>query len=100
MKTKLFSNFGILFFLTIGALNITALDLKFNSGITKSPVIFYEGDVVTFTVNFISRGGIATNLKIIGGVDEAQAFERVFTSLPDWSQSEDFVHLEGNLRQP
>jgi hypothetical protein len=83
MRIKVLSVSGIIFFLAISALNISALDLKFNSGITKSPETFNAGDVVTFTVNFTSQGGTVTNCKITGGVDATQIYERVFASIPD-----------------
>jgi hypothetical protein len=82
MRNKVLSVSGILFFFAIGALNISALDLKFNSAITKAPETFNAGDVVTFTVNFTSQGGTVTNCKITGGVDATQLYERVFASIP------------------
>jgi hypothetical protein len=83
MRIKIISISGILFLLAAGALNISALDLKFNSGITKSPETFNAGNVVTFTVNFTSLGGPVANCKVTGGVDAVQLYERVFASIPD-----------------
>jgi len=83
MRNRVLSVSGILFFFAIAALNISALDLRFNSAITKSPETFNAGDVVTFTVNFTSQGGTVTNFKIVGGVGCAQDYERVFASIPD-----------------
>jgi hypothetical protein len=83
MRIKIVSVSWILFIFAVAALNISALDLKFNSGITKSPGTFNAGDVVTFTVSFTSQGGTVTNFKIIGGVDTTQIYERVFASIPD-----------------
>jgi hypothetical protein len=83
MRIKIVSVSWILFILAVATLNILALDLKFNSGISKSPGTFNAGDVVTFTVSFTSQDGTVTNFKIIGGVDTTQIYERVFASIPD-----------------
>jgi len=81
MKLKV--NVAILLILTsLSALSYSALDLKFTSAISLSPAAPKVGDSLTFTVSFKSEGSVSTNVKIVGGIDGVQSFERVYASIP------------------
>jgi subtilase family serine protease len=80
MRFRTFLSIGIIFLLS-SVLALAALDLKFTTAISQSPDPANEGNVVTFTVSFKTFGDSVTNLKITGGVDGAQIFERMYASI-------------------
>jgi subtilase family serine protease len=80
MRFKLILSIGVIFLLS-SVLAFAALDLAFTTAITQSPDPASAGNVVTFTVSFRTTGGAVTNLKIIGGVDGTQLFDRTYTSI-------------------
>jgi hypothetical protein len=81
MKIKIcFITFIII--ISLAVFSSAALDLKFTSAITTSPVSPVIGDTVTFAVAFKAEGDTATNVKIIGSVDGIQVHERTFASIP------------------
>lgn len=67
--------------MSLSVLSYSALDLKFSSAISLSPAAPKVGDTVIFSVTFKSVGAAVTNMKIIGGVDGMQLFERVYVSI-------------------
>jgi subtilase family serine protease len=81
MKCKIYLITSFIF-LTVATLSYAALDLKFTTAINLSPTSPTLGDTVTFSVTFKSEGAIVNNLKIIGGVDGAQLFQRIYASIP------------------
>jgi subtilase family serine protease len=80
MKMKVFLYIGVIFLLS-GILASAALDLQFVSAIAQLPNPANAGDTVQFSVSFKTTGGPVTNLKIIGGVDGSQLFERTYASI-------------------
>jgi subtilase family serine protease len=80
MRVKLFL-YIVVIFLFSNVFALAALDLNFATAIVQSPDPASAGDVVTFTVSFKTTGGAVTNLKIIGGIDGAQLFERTYASI-------------------
>jgi hypothetical protein len=80
MKIKTFLCIGAMFLLS-SIVALAALDLAFTTAITMSPSPANAGDLVQFTVSFKTNGGAVTNLKIIGGIDGTQLFERTYASI-------------------
>jgi len=80
MRVKLFLSICV-FFLLCSVFASAALDLQFTTAISQSPDPASAGNVVTFTVSFRTTGGAVTNLKIIGGVDGTQLFDRMYASI-------------------
>lgn len=81
MKHKLFNVFVIVI-LSLVCSSLFALDLRFSGSISMTPATPSIGDTIAFTVNFISSDGASANLKVIGGVDVAQVYERTFANVP------------------
>jgi subtilase family serine protease len=79
MRVKLLSLAVIFLFSSVFA--SAALDLAFTTVISQSPDPVAAGVEATFTVSFRTNGGAVTNLKIIGGVDGTQLFERTYASI-------------------
>jgi hypothetical protein len=73
---------GAVILLGLSLISHAALDLKFTTSMTISPAAPNAGQTVTFTVLFKSEGAAAANMKIIGGIDGAQKFERIYASIP------------------
>jgi subtilase family serine protease len=91
MRFKTFLTIGIIFLFS-SVFASAALDLAFVGSITQSPDPASVGNTVTFTVSFRTAGGAVTNLKIIGGVDGAQLFERTYASiLADKTRTDSFT---------
>jgi len=80
MNIKTLFSIGIIFLFS-SMFASAALDLQFSTAISQSPDPASAGNVVTFTVSFRTTGGAVTNLKIIGGVDGTQLFERTYASI-------------------
>jgi hypothetical protein len=80
MKIKTFLCIGAMLLLS-SIVALAALDLQFTTAITQSPSPANAGDSVQFTVNFKTFGGAVTNLKIVGGIDGTQLFERTYASI-------------------
>jgi len=80
MNIKILFSLGIIFLFS-SVFASAALDLQFTTAISQSPDPASAGNVVTFTVSFRTTGGAVTNLKIIGGVDGAQLFDRMYASI-------------------
>jgi len=80
MKFKSFLYIVVIFLLS-SVLGLAALDLNFTTAISQSPDPAGEGNVVAFTVSFKTFGGAVANLKITGGIDGAQIFERTYVSI-------------------
>jgi subtilase family serine protease len=80
MNIKTLFSLGIIFLFS-SVFASAALDLQFTTAITQSPDPASAGNVVTFAVSFRTTGGAVTNLKIIGGVDGTQLFERTYASI-------------------
>jgi hypothetical protein len=81
IKSRIFLIAAIILF-GVSLISSAALDLKFTSAISMSPAAPNAGETVTFTVTFKSEGGASANMKIVGGIDGAQKFERVYASIP------------------
>jgi len=80
MRFKLFLSIVVIF--TFSSVFVSAaLDLKFLTTITQSPDPATTGATVTLSASFKSAGGAVTNMKIIGGVDGTQLFERTYASI-------------------
>jgi subtilase family serine protease len=80
MKPKI--NLAILLMLmSLSVLSYAALDLKFSSVISLSPTAPKVGDTITFTVSFKSEGAMSTNVKIVGGIDGVQLYNRDYASI-------------------
>jgi hypothetical protein len=71
----------LLMLMSLSALSYAALDLKFSSAITLSPAAPNLGDTVIISVSFKSAGDAVTNMKIIGGIDGVQLYERDYASI-------------------
>jgi hypothetical protein len=71
----------LLIVMSFSAFSYSALDLKFTSVLKLTPAAHNLGDVVTFQVTFQSSGAAVTNMKIVGGVDGVQLFERAYASI-------------------
>lgn len=82
MKNKV-SFYIVIILLCLSTAAFSALDLKFTTAISQSPDPGDEGNIITFSVTLTSVGGIANNLKLIGGVDSAQILEKTFTGIAD-----------------
>jgi subtilase family serine protease len=80
MKSKVFIA-SLLLFLLMSVFSFAAVDLKFTSAVTMSPADAKAGDTMTFSVSFRPEGAAVSNLKVIGGIDGAQKYERVFASI-------------------
>jgi hypothetical protein len=81
MKYKLLNVFTIAI-ISLVCSTLYALDLRFSGSMSMSPETPSVGDTITFSVNFISQDGAAANLKVIGGVDGAEVYERTFANVP------------------
>jgi subtilase family serine protease len=91
MRYKTYLSIGVIF-LFCSVLALAALDLKFTTAISQAVDPASEGNVVTFTVSFRTVGGAVDNLKIIGGVDGVQLFERTYASiLADKTRTDSFT---------
>lgn len=80
MKLKMILLF-LMMFLFISLFSFAALDLKFTSAVAMSPGDAKAGDTMTFSVSFRPEGAAVSNLKVIGGIDGVQKYERVFASV-------------------
>jgi subtilase family serine protease len=80
MRFKTFLSIGIIL-LCSSALALGALDLKFTTAIAQSPDPANAGNTVTFTVSFKTFGGAVDNLKVTGGVDGANIYERTYSHI-------------------
>ena len=80
MRFKVFLIIGVIFILS-SVIALAALDLQFTTAISQSPDPASAGGSVTFTVAFKTFGGAVTNLKIIGGDDGADIFERTYAGI-------------------
>jgi subtilase family serine protease len=80
MNIKTLFSLGIIFLFS-SVFASAALDLQFTTAISQSPNPASVGNPVTFTVSFRTTNGAVANLKIIGGVDGAQLFERSYASI-------------------
>jgi len=80
MKIKTFLSIGVILLL-LSIVVLAALDLKFVTAITMAPSPANVGDSVQFTVSFKNEGAAVANLKITGGIDGAQLFERTYASI-------------------
>ena len=81
MRNKLFIFLTIVMFFLVCS-SLYALDLRFSGTISMSPETPGVGDTITFAVNFISADGASVNLKVVGGVDSAEVYERTFANVP------------------
>lgn len=81
MKTKVCLAVLLIVF-SFSLFSFSAVDLKFTSAIILTPASPSLGDTVTIKVTFQAAGDIVTNMKIIGGVDGAQLFERTYGTIP------------------
>jgi hypothetical protein len=80
MRFKTFLSIGVIL-LCSSILALAALDLRFTTAITQAPDPASGGATVTFSVAFKTFGGAVTNMKITGGVDGVQIFERTYASI-------------------
>jgi subtilase family serine protease len=81
VKSRIFLSAVIILF-GMSLISHATLDLKFTTAVGMSPAAPTAGDTVTFTVTFKSEGAASANMKIVGGIDGAQKFERVYASIP------------------
>jgi hypothetical protein len=81
VKSRIFLSAAIILF-GMSLFSHAALDLKFTTAIGISPAAPGAGETVTFAVTFKSEGAASANMKIVGGIDGAQKFERVYASIP------------------
>jgi hypothetical protein len=80
MRLKIILSVGIILICS-SVLVLAALDLRFTTAISQSPDPANEGDTVVFTVTFKTFGGAVDNLKITGGVDGTNIFERTYSHI-------------------
>jgi len=91
MNIKTLFSIGIIFLFS-SMFASAALDLQFTTAISQSPDPASAGGSVTFTVAFKTFGGAVTNMKITGGVDGTQLFERTYASiLADKGRTDSFT---------
>jgi subtilase family serine protease len=81
VKSRVFLSAAVILF-GLSLISHAALDLKFTTNITISPAAPKAGDTVTFKVTFKSEGAATANMKIVGGIDGVQKFERIYASIP------------------
>jgi hypothetical protein len=80
MKSRIY--LSIIFILLCASIfAIADVDLKFSTDINMTPDPAVAGNTITFTVSFKPIGGAVDNLKIIGGVDDANIFERTYAHI-------------------
>lgn len=72
----------IFLIILMNVISYAALDLIFSSEITLAPSSPNSGATVTFSVTFRSLNAAVTNMKIIGGIDGVQKFEKTYNSIP------------------